>query len=63
MMENGNLVTVIETVGVDGSVPSPFVINKATGIYMGWYKGFTKKERSYRFRYSPKGWTDDLLVL
>lgn len=57
------LVTVIETVGADGSVLSPFVINKGAGHYMGWYKNLTEKEKSYRFSYSPKGWTDDLLAL
>jgi len=55
------LVTVIETVGADGSVLSPFVINKGAGHYMGWYNNLTEKEKSYRFSYyAPKGWTDDL---
>jgi len=57
------LVTVIETVGGDGAVVSPFVINKGAGHYMGWYKNLTEKERMYQFSYSPKGWTDNQLAL
>ena len=57
------LVTVIETVGADGSVLSPFVINKGAGHYMDWYKNLTEKEKAYRFSYSPKSWTDDQLAL
>ena len=57
------LVTVIETFGADGSVLSPFVINKGAGHYMGWYKNLMEKEKAYRFSYSPKGWTDDQLAL
>jgi len=57
------LVTVIETVVADGTLFSPFVINKGPGHYMGWYKNLTAKERAYRFSYSPKSWTDDKLVL
>ena len=57
------LVTVIETVGADGSVLLPFVINKGAAHYMGWYKNLMEKEKAYRFSYSPKGWTDDQLAL
>jgi len=57
------LVTVIETVVADGTVLSPFVINKGAGHYMGWYKNLTAKERAYQFSYWPKGWTDDKLAL
>jgi len=47
----------------DGTVLSPFVINKRAGHYMWGYKNLTAKERAYRFSYSPKGWTDDKLAL
>jgi len=57
------LVTVIETVFARGAALSPFVINKGKGHYLGWYRNLTDKERSYRFSYSPKGWTDNLLAL
>ena len=57
------LVTVIETVFASGAALSPFVINKGKGHYLGWYRNLTDKERSYRFSYSPKGWTDNLLAL
>jgi len=55
--------TVIETVGGDGTVVLPFVINKGAGHFMGWYEGLTEKEREYKFSNSPKGWMDDQLAL
>ena len=57
------LVTLIETVGGDGTIVSSFVINKGAGHYMGWYKNLTEKERMYQFSYSLKGWTDDRLAI
>jgi len=57
------LVTVIETVLASGAALSPFVINKCKGHYLGWHRNLTDKERSYRFSYSPKGWTANQLAL
>jgi len=54
---------VIETVSGSGIVLSPFIINKGKGHYLGWYRNLTEAERTYYFRYSPKGWTDNKLAM
>jgi len=57
------LITVIEMICGNGSVLSPFIINKGAGHYLGWYSNLSEENKDYQFSYSAKGWTDDKLAL
>jgi len=67
MMDDGNqeLLTVVESVSADERVLPPLIIYKRATHYMGWYKftGQDDKSKQFRFSYSPKGWTDQVLSM
>ena len=57
------LITVIEMICGNGSVLSPFIINKGIGHYLEWYSNLSEENKKYQFSYSANGWTDDKLAL
>lgn len=64
LTQNGSRdwVTMIETIGGDGRVVSPVIINKGTAHYMGWYAYLKKKDQAV-FGVSPTGWSNEMLGL